>query len=82
MFAAITERFGQIWINVKADPMWGKVWKDAYSAVVPAFHMNKEHWLSIILDGTMVDTDIQRLILDSFDLTAPKRKKHHKKEHT
>ena len=39
---------------------------------VPAYHMNKEHWISIILDGSMKDVDIRRLIEESFALTAPK----------
>lgn len=75
IFAVIFARQGHIWVNVKAEPMQGDFWRRAFSAVVPAYHMNKEHWISIILDGTMADEDIGRLIEDSFALTAPKRKK-------
>lgn len=74
IFAAIFQREGRIWINVKADPMWGDLWRQTYPAVVPAYHMNKRHWLSIILDGTMEEGDILRLIQDSYDLTAPRRR--------
>lgn len=73
-FAFIFEREGRIWINLKAEPMWGELWRGAYSAVVPAYHMNKYHWISVILDGTMEEGDILRLIGDSFSLTAPKGK--------
>jgi predicted DNA-binding protein (MmcQ/YjbR family) len=73
-FAMIFQREGQIWINVKAEPLWGDFWRNAYSAVVPAYHMNKRHWVSIILDGSMTDNEILRLIQDSFCLTAPKHK--------
>ena len=75
IFAAIFEREGHIWVNVKADPMWGDFWRNTYSAVVPAYHMNKQHWISIILDGSMADEDIFCLIQDSFLLTAPKSQK-------
>lgn len=75
IFAMVFERQGRIWINVKAEPMQGDFWRRVFSAVVPAYHMNKEHWLSIILDGSMADGDILRLIENSFALTAPKRKK-------
>lgn len=75
IFAMVFERQGRIWINVKAEPMQGDFWRRAFSAVVPAYHMNKEHWLSIILDGTMDDADILRLVEESFALTAPKQKK-------
>lgn len=68
-FALIFEREGRIWINVKADPMWGDFWKNAYPSIVPGYHMNKRHWISIILDGSVDPEDIRRLIRDSFDLT-------------
>ena len=80
VFAFVLTRQGQIWVNVKADPMWAEVWRSAFSAVVPAYHMNKRHWVSIILDGTMDDEDILRLIRDSYALTAPKRKKREESE--
>ena len=72
MFAAICERLGHIWINLKAEPMTGEFWRNVFSAVVPAYHMNKEHWISVILDGTMTDEEIIPLIEDSFFLTLPK----------
>ena len=44
-------------------------WRDAFSSVVPAYHMNKRHWISVILDGGMADEDIDMLIEDSYRLT-------------
>lgn len=70
-FAFIFERNGKIWMNVKAEPLKADFWRDAYSAVVPAYHMNKRHWISIILDGSMDDADICALIEDSHALTSP-----------
>lgn len=75
MFAAIYERQGHIWLNLKADPMWGDLWKQNWAAVVPAYHMNKQHWISVILDRSMTDEEIFRLICDSHALTAPKAKR-------
>ena len=76
-FAFIFERQGKIWINVKAEPMSAEFWQSVFASVVPAYHMNKRHWISIILDGTMSDTDIQTLILESYTLTKPKIKATH-----
>mgnify|MGYP003474968838 CR=1 FL=1 len=45
----------------------------SFAAVVPAYHMNKLHWVSIILDGSMSDEEIRRLVHDSYRLTAPKK---------
>ena len=75
MFAAIYDREGRVWINVKAEPNWADFWKTVYPAVVPAYHMNKLHWVSIILDGSMSNEDIRRLVQDSYLLTAPKHRK-------
>ncbi|MCM1179701.1 MAG: MmcQ/YjbR family DNA-binding protein [Clostridium sp.] len=73
-FVCIYERQGNIWLNVKCDIEWRDFWRSAFDAVVPAYHMNKEHWNSIILDGTVPDADVKRMIGESYDLTKPKRR--------
>lgn len=73
-FAYIYEREGAIWINVKCDPEWRDFWRSTYSSVVPAYHMNKEHWNSIILDETVPEGDIKRMIGESYEITKGKRK--------
>ncbi len=75
MFAAIFFHHDRIWMNLKAEPMTGDFWKSVFPAVVPAYHMNKEHWISVILDGSMTDDDIIPMITDSFYLTMPKKHK-------
>lgn len=74
IFALIFQREGRIWLNLKAEPMRGEFWRQVYPAVVPAYHMNKQHWISVILDGSMTEAEIEQLIRDSYALTAPKRK--------
>lgn len=74
MFAAVYEHQGNIWVNVKCDPGMTYMWRNAFCAVVPAYHMNKEHWNSIILDGSIDDDDIKNMICDSYNLTLCKRK--------
>jgi predicted DNA-binding protein (MmcQ/YjbR family) len=73
-FAWIYEREGNIWINVKCDPEWRDFWRSTYASVIPAYHQNKEHWSSIILDGTIPDKDIIRMIGESYELTNVKKK--------
>ena len=75
IFALILERNGKIWINLKAEPLKADFWRDAYCAVVPGWHMNKRHWISVILDGSMTNEDILPLIEDSYHLTSGKSKK-------
>ena len=63
---------GQPVLNLKADPQWCLFWRDAYPAVIPGYHMNKEHWNSIILDGSIPDEDIHKMIDDSYRLVRKK----------
>lgn len=73
MFAAIFEYQGNIRINVKCEPELAELLRNAYPSVLPAYHMNKKHWNSIILDGTVPDEEIKNMILDSFELIKPKK---------
>lgn len=75
VFAWIFEKDEFVWINVKCDPEWRDFWRNAYEAVLPGWHLNKEHWNSIVLDGSIPEAEIKRMIEESFDLTKPKRRK-------
>lgn len=61
---------GLINLNVKADPEWRDFWRNAYAAVIPGYHQNKEHWNTIILDGSIPDEEIRRMIAESYDLVT------------
>lgn len=69
-FAWTYERNGYMNVNVKVDPEWRDFWRQAYKAVVPGWHQNKEHWNTIILDGTIPKKEIKRMIAESYDLIA------------
>ena len=69
VFAFVFQREGRTWVNVKCDPAWGDFWRRAYAAVRPAYHMNKTHWNSIVLDGTMEESEICAMIEESYRLT-------------
>lgn len=64
------ERDGFINLNVKAAPEWRDFWRSAYSSVIPGWHQNKEHWNTIILDGSIPRKDIERMIAESYDLVT------------
>ena len=66
-FLWIYEKDGYINLNVKADPEWRDFWRNTYSSVIAGYHQNKEHWNTIILDGTIPDADIRRMIAESYD---------------
>ena len=64
------EKDGYINLNVKTDPRWRDLWRHAYSSVIPGYHQNKDHWNTIILDGTIPDEDIKKMIAESYDLVS------------
>ena len=61
-------------LNLKCDPMLNFSVVD-YNGIFPGWHMNKEHWISVLLDGTVAAEDIYPLIRMSFALTDKKTKK-------
>lgn len=73
-FAFIYERNGCICVNLKALPQLAAVWRQTYPNVSAAYHMNKLHWITVTLDGTMSDGDIVALVEDSYKLTLPTQK--------
>lgn len=64
------EKDGHINLNVKTDPEWRNFWRNTYASVIPGYHLNKEHWNTIILDGTIPDIDTKRMIAESYDLVT------------
>ncbi len=64
------ERDGYINLNVKVDPEWRDFWRQAFPSVIPGWHQNKEHWNTIILDGSIPDSDIRRMIAESYELVT------------
>jgi predicted DNA-binding protein (MmcQ/YjbR family) len=64
---------GQMRINLKVNPEWRDFWRQAYEAVIPGYHQNKEHWNTVILDGTIPTDDIKRMIAESYDLIVSKK---------
>lgn len=64
------EMNGCIHLNVKVNPEWRDFWRSTFASVIPAYHQNKEHWNTVILDGTIPDADIKRMIAESYDLVT------------
>ena len=69
-FLWIYEREGHVNLNVKVNPEWRDFWRSAYESVTAGYHQNKEHWNTIILDGTIPEEEIKRMIAESYDLVT------------
>lgn len=77
-FAFIFDRNGFVWLNVKGEPMAADFLRSVYTSVLPAYHMNKVHWSSIILDGTVPTQEIMGAVEQSYQLTKPKNRRENK----
>jgi len=64
------EKDGYINLNVKVAPDKAFFWRDLYASVKPGYHQNKDHWNTIILDGSVPDKDIRLMIAESYDLIS------------
>ena len=63
-------------VSVKCEPELAVQLRDSYAAIRPGYHLNKRHWNTITLDGSLSDQLVRDLIEDSYDLVVsalPKR---------
>lgn len=68
-FAFLYERQGKFCANLKVEPMTGDFLRRTLPYVQPAFHMNKVHWITLVIDDCPDETEIYSLIGESYDLT-------------
>lgn len=55
-------------VNLKCEPTLAADLRDQYSSILPGYHMNKLHWNTVVLDGTVPDTLIREMIDMSYDI--------------
>ena len=75
MFALLITNKGYGRLNLKCDPQQAFILRVIFSAVIPGYHMNKKHWNTVILDGTIPSGEIERMIDHSYALVVKKLKK-------
>ncbi len=75
MFALVARTETPLRITLKCDPDLAVGLREVFKAVHPGYHMNKKHWNTVTLDGTVPDDEILRMINDSYDLVVKGLKK-------
>jgi predicted DNA-binding protein (MmcQ/YjbR family) len=73
MFATLGdggEQGGHARMNLKCDPEEALVLRDVFDAVQPGYHMNKAHWNTVILDGSIPRGELERMIDRSYALVV------------
>ncbi len=59
---------GNLSINLKCDPEMAIDLRERYAAVLPGYHMNKVHWNTVKIDGSIPDSTIEDWIIHSYEL--------------
>ena len=80
MFALVRLQKNPLQLNLKCDPNDALAYRDIYDCVKEGYHMNKKHWNTITLDGTMPKNILIEMINDSYDLVVNKLTKKEKEK--
>ena len=75
IFMLVTELRGRPLINLKSDPQKSLLNQQIYPSIKPGYHMNKKHWNTIMVDGSVSNAMLKEWIDHSYSLVAPKPKK-------
>ncbi len=67
-------------VSVKCEPELAIALRESYDAIRPGYHLNKRHWNTITLDGSLPDQLVRDLIEDSYDLVVSGLPKHVRQE--
>jgi predicted DNA-binding protein (MmcQ/YjbR family) len=69
---ALVDLENDLSINLKCDPEKAPELREQFTAVIPGYHMNKKHWNTVIIDGSIRDKLIWEWIDDSYNLVVKK----------
>ncbi len=75
MFLLVSLDADPLQFNVKCDPERAIELREEYDCVLPGYHMNKKHWNTIVVDGTLTNKQLKEMVLDSYNLIVKKKKK-------
>lgn len=71
MYATFSLDFqGHPAMNLKCEPEQALALRDVFESVIPGYHMNKKHWNTVILDGSVPDEEIERMVDHSYALVV------------
>jgi predicted DNA-binding protein (MmcQ/YjbR family) len=57
-------------VSLKCEPLLAEQLRAAHRAVLPGYHLNKRHWNTVIVDGSIPDRVIKDMVEDSYDLVV------------
>jgi predicted DNA-binding protein (MmcQ/YjbR family) len=70
MFALSALERTPLQVSVKCEPELAHTFRRSYHAVQPGYHLNKRHWNTVTLDGSLPEQLVREMIEDSYDLVV------------
>ncbi len=72
MFALSALSHEPLSVSLKCEPLLAEQLRADHEAISPGYHLNKRHWNTVVIDGSLPDRMIGELIEDSYDLVVSK----------
>jgi predicted DNA-binding protein (MmcQ/YjbR family) len=72
MFALSELGADSLRVSLKCEPALAEALRETHAAVIPGYHLNKAHWNTVILDGSLPDETVRDMIEDSYDIVVSK----------
>jgi predicted DNA-binding protein (MmcQ/YjbR family) len=60
----------QLRVSLKCEPALAEELRESHAAVIPGYHLNKRHWNTVIIDGSLPEHMLKDMIEDSYDLVV------------
>lgn len=70
MFALVAEDSEPLRVSLKCDPLLARNLQEKYESVMPGYHLNKKHWITVVCTGQLGDDEIKDLVRLSYRLVT------------
>ena len=70
MFALCNIEAEELKVNLKCRPEFAELLREKYDSIVPGYHMNKKHWNTVTIDGSIPNDELLYLIDHSYELVV------------
>jgi predicted DNA-binding protein (MmcQ/YjbR family) len=70
MFALSQLGADSLRVSIKCEPQLAQALREAHAEVLPGYHLNKRHWNTVIIDGSLPEQMVKNLVEDSYDLVV------------
>ena len=74
-FALLMNVKGKLYLNIKTEPEYSELLRKSYKYIIPAYHMNKIHWNTIIVEECKDVELLKELVNGSYQLTKKRSKR-------